>query len=299
MLQAATPTNPDEKSTHVRFTVLAFLCVLSFLTYYDRQCLVRAQEDLKDSLSLNDGQMGIIFGAFWFAYALFEIPGGWMGDRIGARFTLTRIVLAWSLFTALTGAATGFYTLLAYRLLFGAGEAGAYPNMAHVQSRWLPKVERARAGGILWLCARWGLAFAPLIFGSITRGVESLQTSLSGASLLEWFVSLPSWRIGFFISGLLGIVWCLAFYPWFRDEPGQKKSVGRRELEHIHAGRGPIETAHRMDSQIWGKLFSSMSLWAIAVYYVCGSFGWSFFVSWMPRYLNDVHGASPASWAAY
>ncbi len=112
-----------------------------------------AQEDIKASLSLDDGQMGIILGAFWLAYALFEIPGGWMGDRIGARFTLTRIVLAWSLFTALTGAATGFVSLLMYRFLFGVGEAGAYPNMAHVQSRWLPKIERARAGGILWLCA--------------------------------------------------------------------------------------------------------------------------------------------------
>jgi MFS family permease len=300
MLQSATPTNSGEKSTHVRFTVLAFLCVLSFLTYYDRQCVVRAQEDMKAALKLTDGQMGIILGAFWLAYALFEIPGGWMGERIGARFTLTRIVLAWSLFTALTGAATGFYTLLMYRLLFGAGEAGAYPNMAHVQSRWLPKVERARAGGILWLCARWGLAFAPLIFGSITRNVESLQNSLADASLLRWFVSLPSWRIGFFLSGLLGVVWCLAFYPWFRDEPSQKKSVGSRELEHIYAGRGSIETGQRMGSQVWGKLFSSRSLWAIAVYYVCGSFGWSFFVSWMPRYLNDVHGVTFAEseWAS-
>src|SRR5687767_10158891 len=118
MLHAATPTSPDQKSTHVRFTVLAFLCVLSFLTYYDRQCLVRAQPDMVRSLGLSDGQMGIVLGAFWFAYALFEIPSGWMGDRIGARLTLSRIVLAWSLFTALTGVATGFYSLLVYRLLF-------------------------------------------------------------------------------------------------------------------------------------------------------------------------------------
>ena len=124
--------------------------MLSFLTYYDRQCIVRAQESIQESLAMTDQQMGLVFGAFWLAYALFEIPGGWMGDRLGARFTLTRIVLAWSLFTALTGAATGFYSLLVYRFLFGVGEAGAYPNMAHVQSRWLPKVERARAGGILW-----------------------------------------------------------------------------------------------------------------------------------------------------
>ncbi|MEX0612595.1 MAG: MFS transporter, partial [Pirellulales bacterium] len=135
--QAATGQAP----TRVRVKVMAFLCVLSFLTYYDRQCIVRAQESIQGSLGLSVQQMGLVFGAFWLAYALLEIPGGWMGDRFGARFTLTRIVIAWSLFTALTGAATGFVSLIIYRLMFGAGEAGAYPNMALVQSRWLPRVE--------------------------------------------------------------------------------------------------------------------------------------------------------------
>jgi MFS family permease len=278
------------RGTHTRIAVVAFLCVLSFLTYYDRQCIVRAQESIQSALAISDQQMGLVLGAFWLAYALFEIPGGWMGDRFGARFTLTRIVLAWSLFTALTGAATGFYSLLIYRLLFGAGEAGAYPNMAHVQSRWLPKTERARAGGILWLCARWGLAFAPLIFGSMTRGIESLQARLGDWSVQSGLASIPSWRIAFFISGLAGVAWCLAFYPWFRDEPAAKKSVGPAELQHIHSGRGQIDTTHHMDAATWGRLFSSVSLWAIALYYICGSFGWSFFVSWMPRYMKDVHG---------
>jgi MFS transporter, ACS family, glucarate transporter len=300
MLQAATPIDRDIKTTHVRFSVLAFLCVLSFLTYYDRQCLVRAQPDMVRSLGLSDGQMGIVLGAFWFAYALFEIPSGWMGDRIGARLTLSRIVLAWSLFTALTGVATGFYSLLVYRLLFGAGEAGAYPNMARIQSRWLPKIERARAGGLLWLCARWGAAFAPFLFGSITRGVEFLHASFAGSPIASWLAGIPSWRIGFIISGLLGIGWCLMFYPWFRDEPAQKRSVSPDELHHIHAHRGEIETTHHMDATTWRKLFTSPSLWAIGIYYFCGSFAWSFFMSWMPRYMNDVHQVSfqKSEWSA-
>jgi MFS family permease len=271
---------------------MAFLCVLSFLTYYDRQCIVRAQESIQTSLAISDEQMGLVFGAFWLAYALFDIPGSWLGDRMGARFTLTRIVLAWSLFTAMTGAATGFYSLLLYRFLFGVGEAGAYPNMARIQSRWLPMAERARAGGILWLTARWGAAFAPLVFGTMTRGTESLQAMLGETSLLPWLVAVPSWRISFFVSGVLGIVWCLAFYPWFRDEPAQKQSVSAAELRHIEAGRGKIETGHHMEARIWGRLFSSPSLWAMALYYVCGSFGWSFFVSWMPRYMKAVHGVA-------
>src|SRR5258705_8894317 len=105
MFQNDAPGQISQTRTRVRFSVMAFLCVLSFLTYYDRQCIVRAQESIQTSLTLSDAQMGLVFGTFWLAYALFEIPGGWMGDRFGARFTTTRIVLAWSLFTVLTGAA--------------------------------------------------------------------------------------------------------------------------------------------------------------------------------------------------
>src|SRR3954451_3005286 len=140
--------------TRVRWTVMAFLCALAFLTYFDRFCIVRAQKDIMRDLRLDDAQMGWIMGAFWLAYALFEIPGGWLGDRYGARGSLVRIVLAWSVFTALSGCATGFLSLLTYRFLFGVGEAGAFPNMARVQSAWLPTQSRARWGGLLWLMAR-------------------------------------------------------------------------------------------------------------------------------------------------
>src|SRR6187402_3586313 len=170
-----------DRPTHVRWVVMAFLCGLAFLTYFDRFNIVEAQKAIQGDLKLSDKQLGWIMGAFWFAYALFEIPGGWLGDRYGARGSLTRIVLAWSLFTALSGSATGFYSLLAYRFLFGVGEAGAFPNMARVQSRWLPIVERARVGGLLWLTARWGAAFAPLIFGKLTRGITTLQASIGGS----------------------------------------------------------------------------------------------------------------------
>lgn len=280
------------KATRVRVAVMALLCGLSFLTYYDRQCIVRAQEDIQVSLAINDEQMGLVFGAFWLAYALFEIPGGWMGERFGTRATLTRVVLAWSIFTALTGAATGFVSLLLFRFLFGVGEAGAYPNMAQIQSRWLPHVERARAGGALWLAARWGAAFAPLIFGALTRGVDSWQQTVDATSAFRWLALLPSWRIGFFISGVVGLTWCIAFLPWFRDDPAQKSSVSPAELHHIQAGRGPIETDHRLDSGVWRKLFRAPGLWAMAIYYICGNFGWSFFVSWMPRYMKEVHGVA-------
>src|SRR2546423_11734708 len=116
---------------------------------------MRAQRDIQRDLRITGQQMGLVLAAFWFTYALFDIPGGWLGDRFGSRRTLTRIVLAWSVFTALSGAAVGFGTLLTCRLLFGVGEAGAYPNSARIQSRWFPLRTRARVGGLIWLVARW------------------------------------------------------------------------------------------------------------------------------------------------
>jgi ACS family glucarate transporter-like MFS transporter len=267
---------------------MVFLCVLSFLTYFDRVCIVRAKPDIRETLPITNEQWGLILGAFWLAYALFEIPGGWMGDRWGSRVTLTRIVLAWSLFTILSGSAVGFLSLLLFRFLFGVGEAGAYPNMARVQAHWLPVQDRARAGGLLWLLARWGGAFSPLLFGLLLRsfgsaGFQGFLTSLGFSG------GIPAWRLSFWAAGLLGLLWCVAFYPWFRDNPASVPSVNAAELRLIKAGEAPTSGDHRMPARVWYDLLRSRDLWAMALLYVCGSFGWSFTVSWLPQYLNDVH----------
>lgn len=283
----------SQRPSRQRYVVMAFLCALAFLTYFDRVCIMRAHEDIQRDLGLTTGQMGLILGAFWAAYSLFEIPGGWMGDRYGARGTLTRVVLAWSLFTALSGTATGFATLLTYRLLFGAGEAGAFPNMARAQERWLPARTRARAGGLLWLTARFGAAFSPLLFGILLRTFDSsgFRAVLASAGLPS---GLPAWRFGFWTAGLVGVLWCLAFYPWFRDDPARKRAVNDAELALIGRGREKqqSETSHHVPREMWGLLVRSRSLWALGLLYLCASFGWSFFVSWMPRYLKEVHGVA-------
>ena len=291
---ARPPSPPDDASepTAVRYRVMALLCVLSFLTYFDRVCIMRAQVDIRRDLDLSGAQFAWVLGAFWLAYGLFEIPVGWWGDRFGSRRTLTRIVLAWSLFTALSGSATGFLSLLTYRFLFGVGEAGAYPNMARIQSRWLPVRSRARAGGLLWLMARWGGAFSPLIFGTMLRAFSHLDP----------ITHVAAWRVGFCASGLLGLIWVALFYPWFRDDPAEKRGVNASELALIRSGRTPDERRSHPATPpgMWAALFTSRSLWAMALLYLCGSFGWSFFVSWMPRFLDDVHGVSfeRSEWAS-
>jgi MFS family permease len=272
---------------------MVFLCVLAFLTYFDRVCIMQAQGDIQRDLHLSDAAMGWVLGAFWLAYGLFEIPGGWLGDRFGARKGLTRIVLAWSVFTALSGCAVGLFSLLTWRFLFGIGEAGAFPNMARVQSRWLPQNSRARWGGLLWLVARWGGGLAAPIFAwlLLTLGSPRFRAFVNSSPLLHPLANVPAWRMGFWLCGFAGLAWVLMFYPWFRDDPAQKTSVNRAELELIRRGN-PAHTDAPKDRRArtpWAALFSSPALWALGIGYFGSSFGWSFFVSWMPKYFLQVH----------
>jgi MFS family permease len=199
---------------------MIFIGSLAFLTYFDRVCIAWAGEYMQRDLHMSDKQMGYILGVFWFAYALFEIPGGWLADRYGARRALTRIVLAWSVFTALSGAAVGFYSLFFYRFMFGVGEAGAFPSMAKVQSRWLPVQSRAWFGGILWMLSRWGGAFSPVIFGGMMKGFESqaFRNFASSTPGLHWLATFPAPGLGL---RDLGVV-CLFFFL-VPDEPDRKK----------------------------------------------------------------------------
>src|ERR687887_2747017 len=140
----------------VRTRVLGFAFALAVVTYLDRICISAAAPFIMADLHLSVLQMSVVFSAFTLAYSLFEVPSGWLGDVKGPRRVLTRIVLWWSAFTMLTGAARGMNSLVAIRFLFGAGEAGAFPNIARSFSQWFPRRERGRANGILFLGSRIG-----------------------------------------------------------------------------------------------------------------------------------------------
>src|SRR5438093_6993078 len=134
-------------ATRARYGVLAFTLALTAVAYLDRVCIATAAPAMKADLQLSDVQMGYVFSAFTLAYALFEVPSGWLADRFGARLMLTRIVIWWSVMTAATGLAGGFASLLAVRLLFGIGEAGTFPGIARAYSRWLPGREHGSGFG--------------------------------------------------------------------------------------------------------------------------------------------------------
>jgi MFS family permease len=255
----------------VRARVLGFAFLLAVVTYLDRVCISAAAPYIMDDLGLSVLQMSVVFSAFTLSYSLFEIPSGWLGDVKGPRRVLTRIVLWWSAFTMLTAAARGFQSLVAIRFLFGAGEAGAFPNIARSFSRWFPARERGRANGVMFLGSRMGgMLSAPIALMIVAR----------------W-----GWRTSFVIFGLLGIVWAAAWFAWYRDRPEEHPAVGGEELAWIQQdgsasdGRAPTGTP-------WRALLRSRNLYAICAMYFAFGYGLYFYFTWLPTYLIKVLGFS-------
>src|SRR5262245_57278971 len=203
---AAVTVEAMRQPAPARWGVLIFLCTLALLLYIDRICIGQAETSIRSELGFDKKQMGWVFSAFMLAYCLFEVPTGHWGDRFGSRGVIARIVVWWSIFTALTGAAFGFYSLVAIRFLFGAGEAGAFPNAARVVTRWFPVGERGFSRGAITTTSMLGGAIAPPLAAGLMQHV--------------------GWRATFAIFGTLGLVWAAAFYWWFRDDPLEHTAVG-------------------------------------------------------------------------
>jgi ACS family glucarate transporter-like MFS transporter len=253
-----------------RNRVLGFLCLLLVITYLDRVCISVAGPRMQEALRLSPMAWGWVTGIFTLSYAAFEIPSGWLGDRIGPRKVLTRIVLWWSAFTSLTGLATGLYPLLSTRFLFGMGEAGAFPNASIAVARWFPVHERGRAFGITLMAAQIGGAFAPLL-------VVPIQIHYG-------------WRASFYVFGILGVVWSAAWFWWFRDSPAEKAGVSRTELEET---RGLIAKAHR--GLPWSIVLRSGNFWATMGVAFCYVYTFNFFQSWFHTFLVKARGYSESN----
>lgn len=262
------------RATRTRYWVVVFAMTLAIITYVDRVCISQAAPQIRDALGLNDAQMGKVFAAFGLAYALCEIPGGRLGDWLGPRKVLMRVVLWWSFFTAATGWAWNFASLWVTRFMFGAGEAGCFPNLTKAFTLWLTKPERTRAQGIMWMSARWGGAFTPL--------------------LVVAAFSFLSWRSAFMLFGTLGIVWAVIFYFWFRDYPREHQGVNAAELELLKGNEANLASHARVP---WGRLIASPAVWLLWGQYFFMSYAWYFYITWLPTYLQEARGV-PAKYAA-
>ncbi len=256
--------------SRARGGVLAFAFLLSVVTYLDRICIAAAAPFMMDELHLTILQMSLVFGAFTLAYSLFEIPSGWLGDVRGPRRVLTRIVLWWSGFTMLTGVASGFGSLVSIRFLFGAGEAGAFPNISRAFSRWFPARERGQANGVLFLGSRVG--------GMLSAPVALLLIGRWG------------WRTSFVAFGTLGLAWAAAWHAWYRDRPDDHASVDAGELAWIQ--QDGVRPDGRDVKTPWRALVTSRNLYAICAMYFAFGYGLYFYFTWLPTYLVRVLGFS-------
>jgi MFS family permease len=258
-------TAPGAPISRVRYKVLGMTVLLAAVTYLDRVCISVTRGQIQEDLGLDLVQMGTVFSAFYVAYAAFEIPSGWWGDKVGSRRVLARIVSWWSAFTMLTAAAFSYHSLVAIRFLFGAGEAGAFPNVARTFSRWFPLEERGRAQGTFFMGAH--------LAGGLT---PPLVTAL----LMAGF----TWRQLFVMFGSLGFVWAFAWFRWFRDTPAEHPAVGVGERRHIESGLAPLHAGRRTD---WRRLLGNRTVVGLCLMYFTQSFGGTFYVTWLPTYLAE------------
>jgi MFS family permease len=259
------------KPTHTRHWVLAIAATLAVVTYIDRVCMSQAKGPVAADLHLTSVQMGYVFAASTLAYGCFGPLGGWMGDKFGPRAVLTRIVILWSLFTAATGWAWNLISLASAQFLFGGAEAGVFPNLAKAFTNWLPASERNRAVSLMWLCSRWGGAITPL--------------------LVVWTIRMVGWRWTFGVFAAIGIVWAAIFHWWFRDYPRDHRGFNGAELELLKDAGS--KAAGRVQVP-WGRILRCRTVWLLVVQYFCFGYGWYFFITWLPSYLNEARHLEPA-----
>jgi len=234
--------------------------ILAMIVLFDRILISVAKEPIANDLSLSDKQMGWVLSIFALGYALFQTPSGYLADRFGARKVLTAVVSLWSIFTALTGAAYHFFSLMMVRFIFGVGEAGAFPSMARAIFSWIPLRERGIVNGINFSGGRIGAALA--------------------LPVVAWLIELTSWRMSFVILGAVGVVWAIIWYLWFRDDPACHSSISKDESEYIQ--KHIQQQTEKSDKKLsLGKMFRARSMWLLMGQYFSSNFTFFFCLTWL------------------
>jgi len=256
------------RPTNIRRRIIGVTMLVAFIMYLDRICMaeiVKSASFAKD-VALGEKETGRILSAFFFAYALFQVPAGWASDRFGARPALTIYIVLWSLCTAMTGLATGFAGLLAARLLCGMAEAGAYPTAMALIRKWIPLTGRARASGMVALGGRIGGTLAPFL-------------------TIWMIVKMGGWRTSLWVDGTAGLVIAFLFWKVARSNPQEHSRVNAAELALI--GRAGIErplSGRELRDALW-SFTKSRSLWCNSASQALVNLGWGFLVTWLPTYL--------------
>jgi sugar phosphate permease len=268
--KSMTSTIGATRASRVRYTILALICFLYFLSYLDRTAISVTAPAMIKEFHFNKATMGLVFSAFATTYALLQIIGGTLGDRFGPRAVLSFLMSWWSVFTAATGAAVNFFTLFTARLLFGLGEAGGFPVSTRALSSWFPKELRGSLQGILHACSRTGGAVSPIIV----------------VAIVAW---TGGWRSVFFVLGGVGILWAGAFYIMYRNSPADVPGVNREELAYI---RGALSTTPpeppQQNAIPWRQILASRDVWLLTLAYFAYGYTFWIYLTWLPTYMTDA-----------
>ncbi len=263
--------------TKVRWGVLLLIGLMYMITYMDRTGISMAAPAMAKEFRLTPTTVGIMFSIFLWAYAIGQIPLGWLADSFGPRLVLLIVVPVWSLLTSMTATVTGLASLLGVRFAFGLAEAGAFPTATRAMQFWFPKSERGIVHGVSHSFSRLAVAFVPLLASGIMIAF--------------------GWRWIFYIFGAVGLLWSIAFYLFYLNLPEEHPKVNRAELAYIR-GRyadGTIKPPVRVNNQIaapWKTIFRSHNMWYIAAAYGCFHYGTYFFITWFPSYLLEYRHLS-------
>jgi len=262
--------NRSNRPTRVRYIVLALTISAYMITYIDRVVISSAVPSIQKEFGFSIVTMGWILSSFQWAYALFQIPGGWLGDRIGPRRAMTLIVSWWSLFTCATVLAWSAASMALIRFLFGMGEAGSFPIATRSLSCWMLPTERGFAQGATHAGSRLG--------GALTPAVVVLIIARYG------------WRTAFICCGSLGLIWAAAWYWYYRDTPDEHPSTNAEERELIRSSLELARGCKNRQTIPWKHIVLSPQMWILCSMYFCYAYNLSVYLAWFPKYLNDHRG---------
>jgi MFS transporter, ACS family, glucarate transporter len=262
--------NRSNRPTRVRYIVLALTISAYMITYIDRVVISSAVPSIQKEFGFSIVTMGWILSSFQWAYAVFQIPGGWLGDRIGPRRAMTLIVSWWSLFTCATVLAWSAASMALIRFLFGMGEAGSFPIATRSLSCWMLPTERGFAQGATHAGSRLG--------GAITPAVVVLIIARYG------------WRTAFICCGSLGLIWAATWYWYYRDTPDAHPSTNAEERELIRSALELARGCKNTQTVPWKHILASRQMWILCAMYFCYAYNLSVYLAWFPKYLNDHRG---------
>ncbi|WP_075201222.1 MFS transporter [Leucobacter japonicus] len=270
-------TKPAPMRKRVRGRVLFMLCIMYGISYIDRTNISTALPFIKEDLGLTDTTAGYVIAAFALPYAFLQIFGGAIGGRIGPRKMLAAVAILWGVATVLTGFSVGVLSLIGARLLLGLTEAAAFPTATQAMSRWIPLSRNGFAQGITHSAARLGNALAPLIVAGL--------------------IVLAGWRVSFFAVAALSVVWAIAWWIMFRDNPADHPKMTTTELTELGDLRTDRKSTVKAPKTPWKQLVPQI----LPVTLVDFGYGWTLwvFLTWLPTFLSDSYGLGIGGFALY